>query len=167
MRPAVLALALAFALVLGSATAHAQQPTADYYDTTKIVTIKGSMRLNLAFLPPSPMMIMIEVTNASGQKENWVFTGNPATSLRRDGWQLIGPNRAIGGGEDIAVTAYLPKDTQKAVATLKAAVPTVAPGLPGPGGMIADVEAKRAKLAYGLEIIKADGQKLRFGDAQP
>jgi hypothetical protein len=35
----------------------------------------------------------------------------------------------------------------------------------GPPGYIADIEQKRARLAYGLEITKADGRKLRFGDA--
>lgn len=159
--------AVCLAVMLWMATVHAQQPTAEYYDTKKVVTIKGSLRLRLVFPPPVPMLIMIEVTSASGQKENWVFTGNPASSLRRDGWQLIGPASALGSAEEIAVTAYLPKDTQKAVAALRAAVPMPPPGQPSPSGMIADVEAKRAQLAYGLEIIKADGQRLRFGDAPP
>ena len=71
------------------------------------------------------------------------------------------------GGEEISLTVYLPKDTQKAVQALAAvAGPMPSPGGQpgGPPGYIADIEQKRARLAYGLEITKADGRKLRFGD---
>lgn len=146
----------------------AQQPTADYYDTSKTVTIKGTLRMLLVVPPPAPMMIGLEMTAADGkgEKEMYYLAGNPGTSLRRDGWQLIGPGAAIKSGETITVTALLPKDTQKAAKALKDLV-----HMPGPGGQrtespgfIADVETKRARLAYGLEITKADGEKLRFGD---
>jgi hypothetical protein len=149
-----------------SAAARMQQPTADYYDTKKTVMIKGTLRLIVGLPPPTPMIIGVEVAGANSQKEMWVITGNPMTTLRRDGWQLIGPAQAIKGGDEIAITAYLPRDTQKAAKVLSASVQMPSPdGKPsGPPGFIADVQAKRARLAYGLEITKADGQKLRFGD---
>ena len=149
------------------AAALAQQPTAEYYVTTKTVTIKGTLRLSLVIPPPAPMIIGMEVAGANGQKEMWFLTGNPATALRREGWQLIGPAQAIKSGDEIAVTAWLPKDEQRAAKALSAVVHMPSPdGKPsGPPGFIADIEAKRARLAYGLEITKANGQKLRFGDA--
>jgi hypothetical protein len=152
--------------LMATAAVRTQQPTAEYYDTKKIVTIKGTLRMNLGPLPPTPMIIGVEVAGAKGQKEMWFITGNPMTTLRRDGWQLIGPAQAIKSGDEIAITAYLPRDQQKAAKALSAVVQMPSPdGKPsGPPGFIADVEAKRAHLAYGLEITKADGQKLRFGD---
>jgi Family of unknown function (DUF6152) len=161
-------LACMAALMATAATAvRAQQPTAEYYVTAKTVTIKGTVRLTLVVPPPTPMIIGLEVKGANGQKEMWFLTGNPATALRRDGWQLIGLAPAIKSGDEIAVTAYLPKDEQKAAKALGAVVrmPSAGGEPSGPPGFIADIEAKRARLAYGLEITKADGQKLRFGDA--
>lgn len=159
-------LVCATALVVASVAARTQQPTAEYYDTKKTVTIKGTLRLSLGLPPPTPMIIGVEVAGANGQKEMWVITGNPMNTLRRDGWQLIGPAQAIRSGDEIAITAYLPKDTQKAAKALRASVqmPSLDGKPSGPPGFIADIEAKRAHLAYGLEITKADGQKLRFGD---
>lgn len=158
---------LCIALLLVASAAGAQQPAAEYYDATKTVTLKGILRLLLVLPPPSPMVIMIEVPGANGQKTMWVLTGNQMSALRRDGWQLIGPNAAVKAQEAITVTACLPKDTQQAVRALAASLRN----MPSPGGtpsrppgFIADIEAKRAQLAYGLEITKADGQKLRFGD---
>lgn len=153
--------------VAAAGPARAQQPTAEYYATAKTVTIKGTLRLTLALPPPTPMIIGVEVSGANGQKEMWFLAGNLATALRRDGWQLIGPAQAIKNGDEITVTAWLPKDEQKAAKALSAIVNMPSrDGKPsGPPGFIADIEAKRARLAYGLEITKADGQKLRFGDA--
>ena len=149
-------------------TAHAQQPVAEHYDTSKTVTLKGLLRGRVALPPPSPMILILHVPDAKGRVETWIIAGNTMASLRRDGWQLIGPNAALSGGEEISLTVYLPKDTQKAVQALAAVAGTMpSPGgkSAGPPGYIADIEQKRARLAYGLEITKADGRKLRFGDA--
>jgi Family of unknown function (DUF6152) len=166
-RHVVTSFAFASVTALMSVMALAQQPTADYYDSTKTVTIKGSLRLALVGPPPAPMIVGVEVSGASGRKEMYFLAGNPATSLRREGWQLIGPAQAIKSGDEISVTAWLPTDEQKAAKALGALVhaPTAGGRPSGPPGFIADIEAKRARLAYGLEITKADGQKLRFGDA--
>jgi len=148
--------------------AHAQQPVAEHYDTSKTVTLKGLLRGRVGLPPPSPMIIILHVPDAKGQAETWIIAGNTMASLRRDGWQLIGPNAALIGGEEISLTVYLPKDTQKAVQALAAVAGTMPSpgGQPGgPPGYIADIEQQRARLAYGLEITKADGRKLRFGDA--
>jgi hypothetical protein len=148
--------------------AHAQQPVAQYYDTSKVVTLKGLVRGRVGLLPPSPMILILHVPDAKGQVETWIIAGNTMASLLRDGWQLLGPNAALNGGEEISLTVYLPKDTQKAVQALAAVAGTLPSpgGQPGrPPGYIADIEQKRARLAYGLEITKADGRKLRFGDA--
>jgi len=148
--------------------AHAQQPVAEHYNTSKTVTLKGLVRGRLVLPPPSPMILILHVPDAKGQVETWIIAGNTMASLRRDGWQLIGPNAALDRGEEISVTVYLPKDTQKAVQALAAVAGTMPSpgGQPGgPPGYIADIEQKRARLAYGLEITKADGRKLRFGDA--
>lgn len=170
----------ALTALVATAAPLAQQPTADYYDTSKTVTIKGTLRMMLVVQPPGPMIIGLEVSDADGQKaqkartsqrdqqgqkEMYFLAGNPATALRRDGWQLIGPGQAIKSGETLTVTALLPKEAQKAAKALEAIVHVRGPGgQSGPPGFIADVEAKRARLAYGLEITKADGEKLRFGD---
>jgi hypothetical protein len=172
MKRHVMMALMAMGMAVAVDAPRAQQPTADYYDTTKTVTIKGTVRLALVVPPPAPMIIGLEVSDANGpkdqkgQKEMYFLAGNLATSLRRDGWQLIGPAQAIKSGDAIAVTAFLPKDEQKAAKALRAIVHMPAPGgqSSGPPGFIADVEAKRARLAYGLEITKADGEKLRFGD---
>jgi hypothetical protein len=148
--------------------AHAQQPVAEHYDTSKTVTLKGLLRGRVGLPPPSPMILILHVPDAKGQVETWIIAGNTMASLRRDGWQLIGPNAALAGGEEISLTVFLPKDTQKAVQALAAVVGTMPSpgGQPGrPPGYIADIEQKRAHLAYGLEITKADGRTLRFGDA--
>lgn len=154
--------------VAADSIAHAQQPVAEYYDTSKTVTLKGLLRGRIAPPPPSPMILVVHVPDAKGQVQIWVIGGNTMASLRRDGWQLIGPNAALSGGEEISLTVYLPKDTQKAVQALAAVAGRMpAPGEKsgGPPGYIADIEEDRARLAYGLEITKADGRKLRFGDA--
>jgi hypothetical protein len=156
------------AVVMMTAAARAQQPTTEYYDTTKTVTLTGILRLILVLPPPSPMVIMVDVSGANGQTAKWFLSGNQMTSLRRDGWQLIGPNAAVKAQETITVTAYLAKDSQKAAKALGDSIknmPTPGGAPSGPPGFIADIEAKRANLAFGLEITKADGQKLRFGDA--
>jgi hypothetical protein len=142
---------------------HAQQPVGEHYDTSKTVTLKGLLRGRIGLPPPSPMILILHVPDAKGQVETWIIAGNTMASLRRDGWQLIGPNTALDRGEEISLTVYLPKDTQKAVQALAAVAGTMPSG--GPPGYIADIEQKRARLAYGLEITKADGRKLRFGDA--
>lgn len=152
------------ATAAGVAVARAQQPTAEYYDTTKTVTIKGTLRLTLVTPPPAPMIIGLEVSGAKDRKEMYFLAGNPATALRRDGYQLIGPGQAIKSGDVITVTAFLPKDQQKAAKALGAIIHMPGSQPPGPPGFVADVEANRARLAYGLEITKADGEKLRFGD---
>lgn len=159
--------ATAAATAAAAAAARGQQPTAEYYATAKTVTIKGTLRLTLVLPPPAPMIIGMEVPGANGQKEMWFLAGNLATALRREGWQLIGPAQAIKNGDEIAVTAWLPKNEQTAAKALGAValMPTHDGKPSGPPGFIADIEAKRARLAYGLEITKADGQKLRFGDA--
>jgi hypothetical protein len=148
--------------------AHPQQPVGEHYYTSKTVTLKGLLRGRVGLPPPSPMILILHVPDAKGHVETWIIAGNTMASLRRDGWQLIGPNAALAGGEEISLTVYLPKDTQKAVQALAAVAGTMPSrgGQPSsPPGYIADIEQKRARLAYGLEITKADGRKLHFGDA--
>jgi hypothetical protein len=149
---------LGFAVV-----ASAQTPIQDYYDTTKPITIKGTLRARWGSPGRVPMMIMLEVPGEGGKVTQWFIAGRPAFDMQREGLDLIGPMGPIKGGDVISVSGYVPKPGSKAGETLATALQEAAgPNLKA--GFVDELRREDVHLMHGIEIILADGKKLAYGE---
>lgn len=158
-----LALGLMAFLSVRPAAGQTAATVADDYDTTKVVTLKGMLRLRSLPLPPGPAMLLVEVPGDGGKSESWLVAGGPASLFKREGWQLIGPSSPIKSGEAITVSAYLPKAGSHAAEHLAAALLDAAGPGPKPA-FVDDLTQGRGRLAHGIEITLADGKRLVFGE---
>jgi hypothetical protein len=136
---------------------------ADDYDTTKVVTLKGMLRLRSLSLPPAPAVLLVEVPGDGGKTESWIIAGGPASLFKREGWQLIGPSSPLKSDDVITVSAYLPKTGSHASEHLATALKDAAGAGPKPP-FIDDLAQHRGHLAHGIDITLADGKRLLFGE---
>jgi hypothetical protein len=150
-------------LMHGPTAASAQTPIKDYYDTTKPITIKGTLRAIWGSPGRVPMMIMLEVPGDGGKVTQWFVAGRPAFDMQREGLDLIGPMGPIKGGDVISVSGYVPKPGSKAGETLATALQEAAgPNLKA--GFVDELRREDVHLMHGIEIILADGKKLAYGE---
>jgi hypothetical protein len=161
MTPLLLLLPL---LMFVPAAAAAQTPVKDYYDTTKPITVKGTLRAMWASPGRVPMMIMVEAPGQGqgGQVTQWFIAGRPAFDMQREGL-YFGPKAPIKSGDVISVSGYLPKPGSNAAETLATALQEAAgPNLKA--GFVDELRRKGVHLLHGIEIILADGTKFAYGE---
>jgi hypothetical protein len=153
------------ALLLGYQAVSAQDSIKDQFDTTKTLTLTGTLKASSASPGRIPAMILMEAKDPrrGGKLAQWFIAGKPMVELRREGWQLIGPTAPMKSGDIITVSAHLPKPGSKVAETIAAQLVESAP--PGaPTGFSKELREKDVNLLYGLEITLADGKKLAFGE---
>jgi hypothetical protein len=158
--PARILSCIAFVLLPIGQTAFGQGLLADGFDTSKTVTLKGTMRGAWVVPGQVPAIIMLEVVDAAGQKEMWLVAGKPAAVQQREGLFIIGPTAPVKSGDAITVAAYLQKPGSKAQPTLAAALQ----GGPMKPGFVDELAQDKARLAHGIEITTPDCKKLAFGE---
>ena len=149
---AMMAAGAVVTLFLSSALTAAQHSLAEDYDTANPLTLKGIL-IGIANLPaPNPTYLLVAVSDASGQGEQWAVEGNATATLRQAGWS----GETLKGGESISVVVYRARRGARVAET----VPT-----PRPGRALERVFelAKAGRLAHGTEITLPDGHKLMFG----
>ena len=159
-RPAQILSCIGLALLLIGQTAIGQGLLAEGFDTSKTVTLKGTMRGAWVVPGQVPALLMLEVVDKAGKPELWLIAGKPASVLQREGLFLIGPTAAVKSRDALTVTAYLQSPGSKAQPTLAAALT----GGPMKPGFIDELAHDKARLARGVEITTADGTKLAFGE---
>ena len=132
----------------------AEQALADKYDTTKIVTLTGTVH-RMWFAPNIPFCIVLSTKESGNENQKWVVEGNSASALQAAGW-VFGPppSGTLRFNDQITVTAYLPKKGSKAADDLAAASPPLAEIL------------KNARLAHGIEVTLPNGKKMPLGATQ-
>jgi hypothetical protein len=164
-RPPQNLLCIGLVLLLISQLSFAQTaPLADGFDTSKIVTLKGTMRGAWAVQGQVPALLMLEVADKAGKPEIWLVAGKPISVLLREGIPIIGPSPVVKSGDALAIEAYLPKAGSKVQPALAAALQEGrAPMKPG---FIDDLAQNKARLARGIEITTADGKKIAFGNRE-
>jgi hypothetical protein len=148
---AMMAAGAVVTLFLSSALT-AQHSLAEDYDTTNPLRLKGIL-IGIANLPaPNPTYLLVAVSYASGQGEQWAVEGNATATLRQAGWS----SETLKGGEFISVVVYRARRGARVAET----VPP-----PRPGRALERVLelAKAGRLAHGTEITLPDGRKLIFG----
>jgi hypothetical protein len=77
------------------------------YDTTKLVTIKGTVT-DYQFNNPH-VMISVEAKDDNGKTETWISEANSPNVLTRHGWS----RDIIKAGDQITVIGYRPKNGAK------------------------------------------------------
>ena len=134
----------------GRHIALAQSAVAAQFDTTRTVTIAGTV--NEVMFPAGRSYLAIETKSAAGATEKVVVQGNGLGVLKKAGWS---PKGTVPLGAAVSVTAYRPRPG----ADLTAALP--------PGSPEVVLEAAMAgRLLSGIEVTLPDGRKLPFGPAK-
>ena len=93
-------------LLTGSAAVFAHHGTSAY-DTTKLITVKGTVT-DFQFNNPH-VMISVEATDDKGKVETWISEANSPNVLTRHGWD----RDIIKKGDQITVLGYRPKNGSK------------------------------------------------------
>jgi hypothetical protein len=153
-------------LIVGPASmsVSAQTPLGDYYDTTKLITLKGTLRASTMSPGQAPTMLLMEAPDpATGTMINWFIAARPAAALQRAGIFLIGPNSAVKSGDVITVSAYVAKPGPKTAEAIAAALQSTA--MPGTkAGFVEGLQQKDAKVLHAIEIVTAEGKTLAIGE---
>ena len=155
---------LLFALLLATATLAAHHRTADYYDVTKPITLKGVVQKFIWANPHS--FILLDVGNDRGVTETWAAEGDGPNNLdagwdlRASGWQRT----TLQPGYAISMTALPARTAVKLAGTIVIDEARMAPEVVA--GMKKVAEAERAgRLVHGTDVTLPDGRKLLFGEA--
>jgi tRNA(Ile2) C34 agmatinyltransferase TiaS len=74
------------------------------YDSTKTVTIKGTVN-KLSWVNPHAY-VFIDVKDASGKVTTWAFESLSPNALSRQGWN----RNSLKQGEEVTVEGYMAKD---------------------------------------------------------
>jgi hypothetical protein len=92
------------ALLLASSPGHAHHSFAVHYDSSKPVTKEGVVT---AFRFTNPHgILMLEVTNARGEKERWTVETTSPTYMRRFGWT----RDMVKAGDRVIVDGWAARD---------------------------------------------------------
>jgi hypothetical protein len=92
------------ALILGSSPGHAHHSFAVHYDSAKPVTKEGVVT-EFRFTNPHGIL-MLDVTNARGEKERWTVETTSPTYMRRSGWN----KDMIKPGDRVIVDGWAARD---------------------------------------------------------
>jgi hypothetical protein len=122
---------------------------ADTYDTTKPITLNGTLRV-WNFGRPHTYMV-IDAKDASGKMEQWTVETGSTVDLLKAGVD-VGARGTLKAGEEITAVVYLPKPG----AQIEEIPDTVRPA-------VVDI-LKAGKRAYGIEAtFSRDGKKYAIG----
>jgi len=141
-------------LSLGMVAAFAadDRTVAENFDTTKTVTLKGTVTGVL--VPPGvPVCILIDVNAPTGKPQHWVVEGDTLGRLRQAGWAFFSSPGTVKLGDTITVSTFLAKAGSKAADLLVTSLQ-----LPD--------KLKPARVAHGIEVTLPNGKKLPFGASQ-
>jgi len=100
------ALITAFALFGTVAPILAHHSFAAEYDSTKTVTVKGTIN-KLAWVNPHAY-VYVDVKDASGKVTTWAFESLSPNALSRQGWN----RNSLKQGEEVTVEGYMAKDNK-------------------------------------------------------
>jgi hypothetical protein len=100
------ALVVAAGLLLSAMPSAAQTAVADKYDTTKTVTLNGTLRV-WNFGRPHTYMV-VDTKDANGAAEQWTVETGSTVDLLKAGVD-VGARGTLKAGEPIVVVVYLPK----------------------------------------------------------
>jgi hypothetical protein len=98
------ALVTGFALLAAVAPILAHHSFAAEYDSTKTVTVKGTIN-RLAWVNPHAY-VYVDVKDASGKVTTWAFESLSPNALSRQGWN----RNSLKQGEEVTVEGYMAKD---------------------------------------------------------
>lgn len=147
--------------VLSLAAPLGQGTMADHYDTSKRVSLAGT--IDAIIMPPGelPVCFVMTIQN-SGKSEQWVVAGDTFPVLRKAGWRL-GPAGQVKPGVTASMSVYLLKPRSTAAQTLDA---KLRESMPTGISAVAEAALKAGRLAQGVEVKLADGHTLPFGPAK-
>jgi tRNA(Ile2) C34 agmatinyltransferase TiaS len=98
------ALVTGFALFGAAAPTLAHHSFAAEYDSTKTVTVKGTVK-KLAWVNPHAY-VYIDVKDANGKVSTWAFESLSPNALVHGGWN----RNSLKEGEEVTVEGYMAKD---------------------------------------------------------
>ena len=91
-------------LFLPAVPAFAHHSFAAEYDSTKTVTVKGTVQ-KLAWVNPHAY-VYVDVKDESGKVATWAFESLSPNALARQGWN----RNSLKQGDEVTVEGYLAKD---------------------------------------------------------
>ena len=91
-------------LLAGAAPILAHHSFAAEYDSTKTITVKGTVN-KLAWVNPHAY-VYVDVKDASGKVTTWAFESLSPNALSRQGWN----RNSLKQGEEVTVEGYMAKD---------------------------------------------------------
>jgi tRNA(Ile2) C34 agmatinyltransferase TiaS len=100
------ALITGFALFGAVAPMLAHHSFAAEYDSTKTVTIKGTVN-HLSWVNPHAY-VFVDVKDANGKVTTWAFESLSPNALSRQGWN----RNSLKQGEEVTVEGYMAKDNK-------------------------------------------------------
>jgi len=98
------AMATAFCLLLTASSAFAHHSFAAEYDSTKQVTVKGTVQ-KVSWVNPHAY-VFVDVKDESGKVTTWAFESLSPNALARQGWT----RNSLKIGEAVTVEGYMAKD---------------------------------------------------------
>jgi hypothetical protein len=97
-------LAIGFGLVLTGVPASAHHSFAAEYDSSQVLTLKGTIS-KVEWTNPH-IYIYVDVKDADGKVSTWALEGYPPNTLKRTGFT----KDTLKIGDEITITAYKAKD---------------------------------------------------------
>ena len=156
---------LLFVLLLTATSLLAHHKTADYYDVTRPLTLKGVVKEFVRANPHS--FILLDVKSPAGSVATWAVEGDGPNNLIAAGWDLkaSGWNKNMAmPTETVSVTAYPAKPGVNLASTLVIDEANMGPALLTTMKRVAEIQ-KAGHLVHGADVTLADGRKLLFGEA--
>ena len=124
-------LALAVLCVLASTAAYAHHSFAAQYDSTKQVTLQGTIS-KVEWMNPH-VYFYVDVPDEAGKIVNWAVEGGAPNVLYREGWKPT----SLKTGDRVTILGSLARDGSRQVNALSFKLPDgrcVFAGTSGPGG---------------------------------
>ena len=124
-------LALAALCVLASTAAYAHHSFAAQYDSTKQVTLQGTIS-KVEWMNPH-VYFYVDVPDEAGTIVNWAVEGGAPNVLYREGWKPT----SLKAGDRVTILGSLARDGSKQINALSFKLPDgrcVFAGTSGPGG---------------------------------
>ena len=121
----------AFCLVLAPVLVQAHHSFAAQYDSTKQVTLQGTIS-KVEWMNPH-VYVYVDVPDETGKVVNWAVEGGAPNVLYREGWKPT----SLKVGDRVSILGSLARDGSKQVNALSFKLPDgrcVFAGTSGPGG---------------------------------
>ena len=129
-------------LVVGLVQAH--HPVANYFDTSKTVTLEGTVAATWFAMPHS--YLLVDVKDKAGNVQQWAVEGGDSKSVVTAGMTP----KTVSIGTELTIVAFPPKSGVSLANALASAPDAVA------------AASKAGRLVHGKEIVLADGTRIAF-----